>query len=86
MSSDNWGQSRPEWEQLKAAPDPYALREAGFSYVYYNIAYWEQLQAQYQQALSAPCVKKVDQANGFRSEKDYRKDYRILLDIRACTK
>ena len=84
QSSDSWGAARPEWEQLLAAPDPYALREAGFSYLYYDIDFWEQLSPQAQEALSSSCVKKLDQAGGIRSEKDYRKDFRILLGIRSC--
>lgn len=84
FSSNTWGQTRPEWDELLAAPDPYALRAAGFSYVYYSIAYWEQLDPQVQEALSSSCVKTVDRADGFRSERDYRKDYRILLDIKSC--
>lgn len=84
-SSDNWGGSRPEWEQLKAKPDPYALRAAGFSYLYFDGVRWDQLEQKYQQALSSSCVKQLDRAEGFRSEKDYRRDYRILLDIRSCT-
>jgi hypothetical protein len=86
LSSDNWGGATEEWQQLAAAPDPYALRAAGYSYLYYGSEYWEQLSPQYQEALSGSCVKKVDRAEGVRSEKDYRKDYRILLDIRACTR
>ena len=84
FSSMSWGNSRAEWDQLLLAPDPYALRAAGFSHVYYDIAYWEQLPPQYQEALSSSCVKTIDRADGFRSEKDYRKDYRILLDIKSC--
>jgi hypothetical protein len=83
-SSLSWGQSRPEWDRLVVAPDPYALRAAGFSYVYYDIAYWEQLPELYQEALVSSCVKQVDRVDGFRSEKDYRKDFRILLDITSC--
>ncbi len=84
FSSLSWGQSREEWDRLLLAPDPYALRTAGFSYVYYDITYWEQLPPQYHEALSSSCVKPLDQADGFRSEKDYRRDYRILLDIQSC--
>ncbi|MGE5378742.1 MAG: hypothetical protein ACM3XO_27115, partial [Bacteroidota bacterium] len=84
-SSENWGGSTAEWKQLQAAPDPYALRAAGYSYLYFGSEYWEQLSPQYQEALSAACVKKVDRVDGIRSEKDYRKDYRLLLDLRACT-
>jgi hypothetical protein len=85
QSSDSWGGARPEWEQLLAEPDPYALRAAGYSYLYYDIEYWEELPSHIQEALSSSCVNKLAQADGFRSEKDYRKDFRILLDIRSCT-
>ncbi len=84
FSSNNWGQTRKEWDQLLAAPDPYALRQAGFSYIYYDIGYWEQLTPQYQEALAHPCAQTVDRADGYRSEKDFSKDYRVLLDIRSC--
>jgi hypothetical protein len=85
LSSNTWGQTRPEWEQLMAVPDPYALRAAGFSYIYYDIAYWESLDPQYHQALTSACVKTVDEVEGIRSERDYRRDFRILLDITSCT-
>lgn len=84
LSSNSWGQTRQEWDELLAAPDPYMVRSAGFSYVYYGIAYWEQLDPQVQETLSSSCVKIVDRVDGFRSERDYRKDYRILLDIKSC--
>lgn len=84
FSSNNWGQTRPEWDQLLAAPDPYDLHAAGFSYIYYDIAYWEGLPSQYQQVLSSACVKEVERVDGYRSERDYRRDFRILLDITSC--
>ena len=85
-SSNNWGEPTAEWDQLMTAPDPYALRAAGYSYLYYGSEYWDQLGAPYREALSAACVKQVERVDGIRSEKDYRKDYRILLDLRACTR
>lgn len=84
FSSNNWGETRKEWEELFVAPDPYAMRQAGFSYVYYDITYWEQLTPQYQEALTSSCVQPVDKVDGYRSEKDFRKDFRVLLDIRSC--
>ena len=60
------------------------MRAAGYSYLYYGSEYWEQLAPHFQEALSAGCVKQIDRADGIRSEEDYRKDYRILLDIRSC--
>lgn len=83
-SSDSWGGATEEWGRLFDAPDPYALRAAGFSYLYYGSEYWEQLTPGAREALSASCVTIVDRADGTRSETDYRKDYRILLDIRSC--
>lgn len=84
FSSDDWGRTRQDWDRLLAAPDPYALRAAGYSYIYYGIAYWEQLDPQQQEALSSSCVKTVDRTDGYRSERDFRRDYRILLDITSC--
>jgi len=84
FSSTSWGNTREAWKELLLMPDPYALHSAGFSYVYYGNAYWESLDPQYQKALSLPCVQTVDRADGYRSEKDYSKDFRLLLDISAC--
>jgi len=84
FSSLSWGERRQEWAELLSMPDPYALHAAGFSYVYYDRDYWEQLDPQYQKALASDCVQTLDRAEGYRSEKDYRKDFRLLLDIRKC--
>jgi len=84
FSSTSWGSQREEWSQLLLMPDPYALRSAGFSYVYYDNAYWESLSPEYQKALSSACVQTVERVDGYRSEKDYRKDFRVLLDISTC--
>lgn len=75
---------KPEWAALVAEPDPYRLRLAGFSYVYFDITYWESLSPSWQAALEQSCVKKVGEWRGYRSPKDFRKDFRRLLDIRAC--
>ena len=84
FSSVSWGQTREEWDKLLSTPDPYALYSAGFSYVYYGDAYWKSLSPQYQEALSSPCVQTVDRVDGYRGETDYRKDFRLLLDISGC--
>ena len=84
QSSDNWGGATEQWTQLRSAPDPYALRAAGYSYLYFGSEYRDQLAPQFQEALTSACVKTVDRADGIRSEKDYRKDYRLLLDIQTC--
>lgn len=84
FSSLSWGEQREEWRTLLSRPDPYALRSAGFSYLYYDIAYWEALDLQSQEALASPCVQTVERVDGYRSEKDYRKDFRLLADISRC--
>lgn len=83
-SSYDWGRTKAQWDELVVAPDPYAIRQAGFSYVYYDIGYWEQLTPEYQEALSLACVQTAGRADGYRSEKDFRKDFRVLLDITSC--
>ncbi len=50
-SGITWYESKPEWEALIKAPDPAALRAAGYDYVYLDRKYWEKLPAQYQQLL-----------------------------------
>lgn len=79
-----WYLEKPEWQALIANPDPYRLQAAGFDYLYFGIAYWEDLSPQAQSALQDPCVRLVDEVRGFRGESDFRKDFRRLLDLRAC--
>jgi hypothetical protein len=83
-SNETWYVPKSEWDKLAAAPDPFALHAAGFDYIYFGIEYWENLPPAYQSALQATCVRLVDERTGYRSEKDYRKSFRRLLDIRAC--
>lgn len=75
---------KPEWGAWLAEPDPYRLRQAGFTHVYFDIAYWESLSPQWRAALEQSCVKKLQEWSGYRSPKDFRKDFRRLLDISAC--
>ncbi|MGC8856934.1 MAG: hypothetical protein ACP5QU_09050 [Anaerolineae bacterium] len=79
-----WYVERPEWQDLLTHPDPYRLQAAGFDYLYFDIAYWETLIPADQAALQASCVRVVDEVRGYRSEKDFRRDFRRLLDLRAC--
>ncbi|MFO3795797.1 MAG: hypothetical protein ACK8QZ_00725 [Anaerolineales bacterium] len=75
---------KPEWAVWVSEPDPYRLRQAGFTHLYFDMAYWESLSPQWQAALEQSCVKKVGEWSGYRSPTDFRKDFRRLLDIRAC--
>jgi hypothetical protein len=74
----------PEWEAVLQAPDPYALNALGFGYMYFDIAYWENLAPYAQSGLEAACVRLIRQYDGIRSERDNRRDFRRLLDISEC--
>ena len=83
-AASSWFKMTPEWRALVETPDPYLIHAAGFDYMYFDISYWENLSTEYQAMLQDPCVRLVKQYDGFRSERDYRKDFRRLLDIKAC--
>ncbi len=76
-----WYSEKEEWQKLVEVPDPYAVREAGFSYMYLDKNYWDKLDGDYQQWLQSDCVIVVDQVQRTR----YPEDFRRLLDITACT-
>jgi len=74
----------PEWQALVESPDLYKVQAAGFDYIYYDIKYWENLSTQSQALLESPCAILVQEYTGYRSETDYRTDFRRLLDVRNC--
>ncbi len=84
VSSPTWYTTDPNWQVLKAAPSPQALRAAGFDYVYLNRDYWDALPPATQASFAAPCVKQIAEVVGIHSLQDYTKDFRRLLDIRTC--
>ena len=83
-SSLSWYERSDAWEQLRAAADPGELRRAGFGYMYLDGQFWEQLTPEQQRSLAAACVREIDRVDGVRSDTDNSKDFRLLLDIRAC--
>ncbi len=83
-SSPSWYTRSDEWERLRDGASPVELRKSGFMYMYLDGAYWEGLDADQQQGLADTCVVAMDRMNGFRSDTDYTKDFRLLLDIRGC--
>ncbi|MCL4531118.1 MAG: hypothetical protein M1485_01385 [Chloroflexi bacterium] len=83
-SSPSWYQTSPEFQALASAPDPFKLRAAGFDYTYFDSDYWNNMTPAEQALFKNECVKQIAQTNGIHSEKDYRKDFRRLLDIRDC--
>jgi hypothetical protein len=83
-SSATWYVTRPEWDSLVQEGDPVRIHAAGFDYMYLDIKYWEKLSPAARSLLGSSCVKQVAQVEGQRGEDDARRDFRRLLDIRAC--
>ena len=83
-SSPSWYQTSPAWQALASAPDPFKIHAAGFDYMYFDGDYWDNLTPAEQALFKVECVKQVAQVNGIHSEKDYRKDFRRLLDVHDC--
>ncbi|HEY5903126.1 MAG TPA: hypothetical protein VIU39_11270, partial [Anaerolineales bacterium] len=83
-SSLNWFAYKPEWASLAADPDPLAVRAAGYDFAYFEMRDWEDMTPALHSAWQAGCVKTVQRVDGVRGATDFRKDYRLLLDISAC--
>jgi hypothetical protein len=65
-------------------PDPYALRKAGFGYVYLDKRYWDHLPADYQQALYPACAQVMNKMEKMNSATGELSDFRILINIVNC--
>ncbi len=83
-SSLSWYTRSDAWEQLRNNASPAALRKAGFTHMYVDRAFWDGLDTDQQRGLGDACVRTIDRMDGIRSETDYTKDFRLLLDIRGC--
>ncbi|MGE5073995.1 MAG: hypothetical protein ACM3MF_11255, partial [Anaerolineae bacterium] len=83
-SSPTWYATGPAWRALEAAPDPKAIRAAGFAYMYIDRNYWDGLTDEQRAALAGACVRQVAEVEGVHSEKDASKDFRRLLSIEDC--
>ncbi len=83
-SNETWYVPKQSWIRLAQNPFPRDLRAAGFDYFYYSLINWESFSPEVQSALEDPCVKLVVQADGIRSDTDFRKSWMRLVDIRAC--
>lgn len=83
-SSVDWFSYKPEWDALVLAPDPVTVHAAGYDFAYLGSQEWEDLSPDLQAAWRSSCVKIVERVEGFRSATDFRKDFRLLLDIRGC--
>ena len=83
-SSPTWYVQSPAWLSLVRDPDPSKIHAAGFDYMYFDGDYWNALTSVQQSALMNSCVSQVAQVDGPRSETNYSKDFRRLLDISNC--
>lgn len=83
-SAPSWYTRSDAWEHLRDEANPQAISDAGFDYIYLDGEYWEQLTPEQHEMLEGECVVPLWQVDGTRSEDDYRKDFRRLVDIRGC--
>lgn len=81
-TSDSWYSDKPEYTALVQAPDPYAVRAAGYDYMYYNYFYW----LANKKLIDAPCAKLVDQFTDIHQATGESGDFRRLIDITSCTR
>ncbi len=79
-SYDTWYAAKPEWIKLKQEPYMDQLIKAGYSYLYLDEEYWNQLSLPVQESLSDKCMVLIDQLTHPRTT-----DYRKLYDLRSCT-
>jgi hypothetical protein len=77
-SHSSWYETLPEYSRLASSLDPYALRAAGYDYLYLGAGEWDDFSATVQERLSQPCVQLVVEVTGARD------DFRRLLDLRGC--
>jgi len=68
----------PEWEALVGDPDPKAVADAGYGYIYEDEAWWRDMTIQQHQALKRPCV--IDLTPEFLKKDEFPR----LLDVRGC--
>lgn len=77
-AGDTWYHFKPEWLNLVEAPEPHALRAAGFTYAYLDARTWQQLSPAIRAAWQDACVREVDRVENRKG------DFRRLVDLRAC--
>jgi hypothetical protein len=75
-----WYKSTPEFETLLSDPDVLNLVKAGFSYVYFDQAYWNGLSPEQKVAFQQPCSLLIDEV----FEPDNREVWRKIFNISSC--
>jgi len=77
-SHSSWYETLPEYSRLASSLDPYALRAAGYDYLYLGAGEWDDFSETVQEKLSTPCVQLYYEITGAKG------DFRRLLDLRGC--
>ncbi|MDZ4159640.1 MAG: hypothetical protein U1B80_07605 [Anaerolineaceae bacterium] len=83
-SNITWYVRKPAWEALSERPALVDLRAAGFTHVYLDFNYWQELTPEIQQQFSDPCVELIQEYRMPDPENLTRETFRRLLNIRAC--
>jgi hypothetical protein len=78
------GFTKSQYLTYQADPDPYALRKAGFGYIYLDKRYWDHLPVNYQQALYPHCAQVLNRMEKMNSATGVLSDFRVLIDITHC--
>jgi hypothetical protein len=68
----------PDWQALIDNPDPGAVADAGYSYIYEDEAWWRAMTTEQHLALKQPCVS--DLTPEFLKKDEFPR----LLDVRGC--
>lgn len=68
----------PDWDQRIKSPDPVAVAQAGYSYVYMDRDWWKGIDIHIRQAFETGCAELIMQ------QKDRFGDYRRLYDVQGC--
>lgn len=80
LGFQTWFEADPQWTALYKNPDPYDLRQAGFSYAYVDNRYWQEIGEVGQRGLNDACVVLVDGMS------DAQENFRRLYDLKGCEK
>lgn len=67
------------WYELSENPNPYAMRRAGFRYLYLELSYWRKFADHFEEE----CVVKLDDMQETASDGRVTAQ-RVLLDVEAC--
>jgi hypothetical protein len=77
-SSKTIGETLPQWNALEQNPDPYALKAAGYDYLYVDLKYL----TKYASVIQQSCVRQIDMLEDKNAGKVV--DKRFLFQVTDC--